>query len=142
MENNYFSKIAKKGIRPSVQRIAVYKYLCEHPDHPTVDMVYTALFPDYPTLSRTTVYNTLKLLTEHGLVRTIQLEEDKLRYDATTVPHIHFKCMECGKIQDIYDEEFLSKITSKCTELLPEGSVAGKIQTCIWGRCNKCASKK
>ena len=60
MTKQYQTILADAGIRPSIQRIAVYGYLCEHPVHPDVETVYDALNPIYPTLSKTTVYNTLK----------------------------------------------------------------------------------
>ena len=50
------------NIKPSVQRIAIMKYLMEHRTHPTVDEIYTALSPTIPTLSKTTVYNNNILL--------------------------------------------------------------------------------
>ena len=91
MEKNFSQAIAAKGIRPSMQRTAIYEYLCTHPTHPTVDAVYRSLSATHPTLSRTTVYSTLRLLAEHGLVQAITIEDDELRYDAETKPHIHFK---------------------------------------------------
>ena len=56
--------LVKYGIHPSVQRIAIMDYLIKHRTHPTVDEVYTALSDEIPTLSKTTVYNTLKLFAE------------------------------------------------------------------------------
>jgi len=64
MADNYHTRLNAVGIRPSVQRVAVYAYLCEHPVHPTVETVYSALSSDYPTLSKTTIYNTLRLFEE------------------------------------------------------------------------------
>ncbi len=61
MNNNYNSILENAGIRPSVQRVAIYTYIKENPIHPDVDTVYSALSPMYATLSKTTVYNTLKL---------------------------------------------------------------------------------
>jgi len=52
------------GVRPSPQRVAVMEYLMTHHTHPTVDAIYAALSGTMPTLSRTTVYNTLKLLVD------------------------------------------------------------------------------
>ncbi len=141
MANNYIAKIENTGIRPSVQRVAVYTYLCQHPIHPTVDTVYTALSPVYPTLSRTTIYNTLKLFAEKGLVQTIQIEDDKLRFDANTEPHLHFKCTKCGNVFDVFDEKILKNINTQCSQVVPEGFSVEKIQTNIWGICNKCSEK-
>ncbi len=90
------------GIRPSVQRIGIYRYLTENKNHPTADMLYTALQPSMPTLSKTTVYNTLRLFEHHGLVQTVPIENDEVRYDADTEFHVHFKCTRCGGICDIF----------------------------------------
>ena len=88
------------GIKPSVQRIAVLKYLMEHKTHPTVDEIYEALNPTIPTLSRTTVYNTLKLLTQHNAILMLTIDENSTRYDADTSDHSHFICARCGKVFD------------------------------------------
>ena len=60
--------LIRHGVRPSVQRIAVMNYLLEHRTHPTVDEIYVALSKDMPTLSKTTVYNTLELLVKQKAV--------------------------------------------------------------------------
>ncbi len=88
------------GIKPSVQRIAVLKYLMEHKTHPTVDEIYEALNTTIPTLSRTTVYNTLKFLTRQNIVLMLTIDENSTRYDADTSDHSHFICAECGKVYD------------------------------------------
>lgn len=141
MEVNYNKIIQEKGIRPSVQRTVIFEYLHEHPIHPTVDDVYTALSPDYPTLSRTTVYNTLKLFVQNGLVQVVKIEDDELRYDATTKPHIHFKCEKCGKIYDIMDDEAVNSFATHCTTIIPHGFKINTSQTNLWGICEKCASE-
>ena len=51
-------------IKPSYQRIKIFQYLVENKNHPTVDMIYKALCTEIPTLSKTTVYNTLNLFIE------------------------------------------------------------------------------
>ena len=89
------------NIKPSVQRIAIMKYLMEHRTHPTVDEIYTALSPTIPTLSKTTVYNTLKILSEQGAAQTLTIDERNTCYDADTTPHSHFLCKRCGRIYDL-----------------------------------------
>lgn len=97
-------RLQEHNIKPSVQRIAIMTYLMEHPTHPTVDEIYTALSPSIPTLSKTTVYNTLKLLSEQGAAQTLTIDERNTCYDAKTTPHSHFLCKRCGKIYDLeYD---------------------------------------
>lgn len=130
-------KIIKSGIRPSIQRIQVYGFLCRNPIHPTVDTVYTALAPSIPTLSKTTVYNTLKLLAEHNLVQTITIENEELRYDADTSNHLHFKCKKCNEVFDVHYSD-TNHLYSLFEQQLPQGFKADKIQTCIWGTCSSC----
>lgn len=84
-----------------MQRIAIMNYLIEHRTHPTVDEIYTALAPSIPTLSKTTVYNTLKLLSEQGAAQTLTIDERNTCYDADTSPHAHFLCRNCDKVYDL-----------------------------------------
>ncbi|HOG69585.1 MAG TPA: transcriptional repressor, partial [Fibrobacteraceae bacterium] len=60
--------LQNKGIRPSVQRVRIFKFLMQSKEHPTVEMIFNALLPEMPSLSRTTVYNTVELFKEVGLV--------------------------------------------------------------------------
>lgn len=89
-----------KGVQPSLQRIRVYEFLWNHRTHPTVDDIYSKLLPEMPTLSRTTVYNTVKLFAEKGVVQALTIENEEMRYDADISPHGHFKCDDCGQVFD------------------------------------------
>lgn len=91
------------GIKPSVQRTAVMDYLLKNKTHPTVDEIYVALSPSMPTLSKTTVYNTLGLFVEKGAVRMLTIDERNARYDVDLSSHAHFKCRVCGRLYDMRD---------------------------------------
>ena len=93
--------LAARNIKPSAQRLAIMKYLMEYHNHPSAEEIYTSLHPDMPTLSRTTVYNTMKLLEENGAVMALGIESKNVRYDANMMPHAHFRCRKCGKIYDM-----------------------------------------
>lgn len=90
-------------IKPSVQRMAVMNYLLTHMTHPTVDEIYTALSPDMPTLSKTTVYNTLNLFLEKGAVHMLTIDERNTRYDADISHHAHLRCRMCNCVYDLCD---------------------------------------
>lgn len=89
------------GIRPSHHRIRVYHYLVEKRNHPSVDVIYQELVREIPTLSKTTVYSTLELFLEKGVVSLITIDENERRYDADTSLHGHFRCNTCGRIFDV-----------------------------------------
>ena len=100
-EINVGNRLLELGIKPSLQRIAVLKYLMDHYTHPTADSIFNDLYPSIPTLSKTTVYNTLKLLEEQGAIQTLSIDDKNLRYDADISPHAHFICKQCGSVHDI-----------------------------------------
>ena len=139
MNRQYQSILAEAGIRPSIQRIAVYSWLCEHPIHPDVETVYDALNPIYPTLSKTTVYNTLKLFEEKKIVQSIKIEDDKLRFDAEMKDHLHFKCIKCNGIFDVFEGTEVSQLFNNISTMVPKGFSISKIQTNLWGICQNCA---
>ena len=87
------------NIKPSAQRIAIMEYLLSHRTHPTVDMIYNDLIGKMPTLSRTTVYNTLRLLGENDAILELTIDKHIAHYDGDTSPHSHFQCKRCGRIR-------------------------------------------
>jgi len=92
--------IGHNDIRPSFQRIKILEYLLKYRNHPTVYTIYRELVNEIPTLSKTTVYNTLKLFVEKNVNIIINIEGNEVRYDANISKHGHFKCEKCGKIYD------------------------------------------
>ena len=89
------------GVRPSAQRIAIMRYMVEHHGHPTADEIHLALVKEMPTLSRTTVYNTLWLLVENNALMSLDIDREYARFDYATRPHAHFMCRRCGALYDI-----------------------------------------
>jgi Fe2+ or Zn2+ uptake regulation protein len=78
-------------------------YLMNNRTHPTIDEIYMALSPNMPTLSKTTVYNTLDIFVEKGAVRALVIDEKNARYDVDVSAHAHFMCKSCAKVYDIFD---------------------------------------
>ena len=93
--------LIKNGIHPSFQRLKIFQYLAGTKEHPTVDMMYHVLCKAIPTLSKTTIYNTLSLFQKQGIVNGLTIEDKEVRYDANIEPHAHFKCTHCGKVYDV-----------------------------------------
>ena len=93
-------ELKEKNINLSYQRLKVLEYLYNNRCHPTVDQIYTSLHGELPTLSKTTVYNTLRVLAESGLVRVITIDDNETRYDIDIEDHGHFRCDSCGEIYD------------------------------------------
>ena len=123
------------GIRPSVQRIAIMRYLMKNFTHPTADEVFESLRKQIPTLSKTTVYNTLKLFVENGAALYVGIDEKNARFDGDVNPHAHFRCKECGCIIDL---------PIKSDFFVPTDFNGDIDETYFYlkGLCGKCKSKR
>ena len=94
-------RLEQHDIRPSAQRLAIATYALTTTDHPSADAVWTRVKATVPMVSRATVYNTLQLFTEKGLLKQLVLAEGNVVFDPRVEPHHHFVDDETGKIEDI-----------------------------------------
>lgn len=124
--------LTEHDIKPSYQRIKIFEYLYHEKNHPTVDLIYKTLSPEIPTLSKTTVYNTLKLFVDKGITSTVTIENNEVRYDADVSLHGHFKCKVCGVIVDIP----LNVNQLELNE--PEHYKIEETHVHLIGKCDKC----
>lgn len=122
-------------IKPSTIRIKILKYLMENKTHPTVDEIYEALTDDIPTLSKTSVYNTLDIFLKKGVVSIVTIDEKESRYDIDTSIHGHFKCENCGNIYD-----FKVFVTNFEEEGIEDFEI-NKKSIYYSGICNKCKTQ-
>ena len=131
---NSRKRLEECSIKPSLQRMAVMDYLLEHKIHPTVDMIFSGLQPNIPTLSKTTVYNTVKLLAENGAILAINIDGKNQRFDGDISQHAHFLCKICGEIYDVPITGLQISHSEKCTENF---SIT-ETQIYYKGFCKKC----
>ncbi len=132
-------RLTEAGIRPSVQRVAIMNYLLTHCyDHPTVEDVYSGLVSEITTLSRTTVYNTLRMFADHKAALMITIDEHRVCYDGDVHPHVHFYCKKCGKVFDLMDE----KAPSLKKQKMIDGHIIDEEQLYYKGICRECAAKE
>lgn len=99
--DKYVKILKNKQIKITSQRLIVLKYLNKHCIHPTADKIYSDLKKNNPSLSKTTVYNTLETLSKHGIIQSLTISGSELRYDIDQGMHHHFYCKRCGNIVDI-----------------------------------------
>lgn len=131
-ELNISEHLMKHGIKPSYQRMKIMEYLATHKTHPTADMIYVELVNEIPTLSKTTVYNTLKLFADKGVALSINIENNEVRYDGDTSVHGHFKCTTCGEVYD-----FPVELNDVSLPISKDFSIT-EHHIYLKGYCNKC----
>lgn len=101
--------ISKVGLKVTPQRIAILKHLRKNRTHPTAEKVHSELIKDYPAISLTTVYNTLSRFVEAGMIKELDIDPNKMRFDTITDPHDHFHCRVCDNVYDVfYDASVLA----------------------------------
>ncbi len=136
LETDFTQELRSAGISPSPQRLAVYSFLKKHPVHPTADAIFRELRPELPTLSLTTVYNTLKLFVRQGVIQEVIIEDGELRFDADLREHAHFKCTACSRVYDLFPapgESVLAKLPA-----LPPAFTVAQTHVCLRGKCAAC----
>jgi Fe2+ or Zn2+ uptake regulation protein len=104
--------LREHGINPSAQRVAVARYVLHTDEHPSADEIWTRVKRRFPHVSRATVYNTVNLFVEKGLLRQFALTEGRVVFDPKTDDHHHFIDEESGNIHDVpWDAVEVSNLT-------------------------------
>ncbi len=101
MPTEVTKNLIEHGVQPSAQRVAVAGYVLATREHPTADRVFTVVRASFPWISRATVYNTLNLFVEKGLLRASSLAGGSVVFDANMERHHHFIDEKTGAIHDV-----------------------------------------
>jgi Fur family peroxide stress response transcriptional regulator len=127
--------LRKNGYKATTQRIAICRFALHSRDHPTAQRIYNEVRKMHPTVSLATVYKTVQILTEHGLIQELDLPQSQARFDSYVEPHINLVCMQCGNIQDFNDktaQEMVERVTTKAqfTRTGQRLDIYGTCKTC------------
>jgi len=125
----------EKGLKITSQRLAICKFILSRKDHPTAEKIYQKLRNEYPTISLGTIYKTLHLLKDLGLIQELGFNEGSVRYDPDMELHINMVCSKCGKISD-YKTENVEKFWSALISDLRVKPKGQRID--IYYECNNC----
>jgi len=127
---------ASRGFKLTPQRRAIVDYLHSAHHHPSAEEVLRAINRRFPMTSRATVYNTLNMLKDEGLVREV-FEDGVSRFDPNLAPHHHFVCRACGAVEDI-DWEAIPAIGAIA---LPGRQRVETFAVTFRGLCSACQTK-
>jgi len=130
------TKLRESGFKVTPQRLAVCKIILTSKDHPTADEIYEKVKKRHPTMSLATVYQTLHLLSEIGLLQELGFSNSISRYEPDTSPHINIVCVKCGKIED-YKAESVEKLWALIVKELGFKPVGQRLD--IYRCCDRCA---
>ncbi len=131
------SKLSEQGYRLTPQRMMILSAIENSDDHISAEEIYAQVVAKYPHVNISTVYRTLELLKQLGLVTETDLGGGRVRYHpADKGHHHHLVCTECGAIIDL-DESLLASLEST---LLREYKFSADLRhLAIFGRCANCS---
>ncbi|MBX3130459.1 MAG: transcriptional repressor [Polyangiaceae bacterium] len=127
--------VQRAGVKLTHQRLEIFNEIVATGEHPDVDTIYRAVRQRMPTVSIDTVYRTLWMLHDLGLVTTLGPRQDGVRFDANLDPHHHYVCVRCGLVRDFESDELSAlEIPAGLTQL---GSVVdARVE--VRGLCAQC----
>jgi Fur family iron response transcriptional regulator len=99
------AKLRQHGVLPTPQRLEVAEVLLDRPQHLSAEQLLDRLRSNGSRVSKATVYNTLNLFAECGLVHELNIDPNRKFYDSTTYAHHHFFHVETGRLSDIPHEQ-------------------------------------
>jgi Fur family peroxide stress response transcriptional regulator len=127
------------GMKLTHQRMEIFREVAQTGGHPDAEKVYQGVRERIPTMSLDTVYRTLWLLKDLGLITTLGSSRERARFDANLSQHHHFVCIRCGLTRDFYSDE-LDELR------LPDSVTAfghvEKTQVEVKGVCLKCNAEE
>jgi Fur family transcriptional regulator, peroxide stress response regulator len=129
--------LSRAGIRLTQQRRAILRQVAAARNHPDAETLYREVRETAPNVSLDTVYRTLWLLRDLGLIDAIGAQWDRARFDPNTAPHHHFVCLQCGNILDFYGEYVDEARLPAALRVLGD---AQSIHVEVRGICARCAS--
>ncbi len=108
-------KIVAHNLKCTSQRLTIYNVLLTL-DHPQVEEVFEAIRSDNPSISLSTIYNTLESFVMNELIWKIKTPAGKMRYDVRKEEHFHFYNSKSAKVVDYFDDELMSLISNHLTK--------------------------
>lgn len=125
------------NLKHSKQRDSIKEFLMGRKDHPTAEVVYMNVRKSFPNISLGTVYRNLTLLADIGEIARIRVGDGVDHFDATTTPHYHFVCKECGNVSDL-EMMWIDSLNRTANEHF-KGQVEGH-SISFYGKCENCCN--
>jgi len=128
MQRDAISKLlADHGLQVTSQRLDIAEYVLSRPQHLSADQILSALRSSGSRVSKATVYNTMNLFSERGIVRTVDVDSDRQYYDSRSEPHHHFYNVDTGELTDLPAESVRLELTTA----LPQGTERESVEIVV-----------
>jgi Fur family transcriptional regulator, iron response regulator len=125
--NQVIDRLKAAGVTPTQQRVEIAQILFRQPQHLSAEQVLSEVNVNSAMVSKATVYNTLGLFAEKGLVREVIVDPTKVFYDSNISNHHHFYNVDTGNLTDIDP----ASVKVETLPPLPDGTVADGVDVII-----------
>jgi Fur family transcriptional regulator, ferric uptake regulator len=130
---------SKKKFRKTEPRRVILQEIKNLKSHPTADDMYEIVRKRVPRVSLGTIYRNLEVLCQEGLIQKIEVGGSQKRFDGHTENHYHFRCLNCGKVEDITQKP-MKEIESALPKLYPYEILGHHLE--LIGRCSNCNTER
>jgi Fur family peroxide stress response transcriptional regulator len=135
-----FKAVAREaGVKLTHQRLEIFREVASSLEHPDAETVFRAVQARMPTVSLDTVYRTLWMLNDLGLVTTLGRRRESVRFDANLEHHHHYVCVRCGLTRD-FKSAALNAVRIPYAVKEFGSVVATHVE--VRGICDRCAKKE
>lgn len=138
IDERLITKLRERGLRVTSQRVLIHRALCAHDQHLTADQVLASVSGPLPGVSLPTVYATLELLEDLGLIRRLCTGNGAVLFDSRLEPHAHTVCRGCGATADLDGASVSPQPLDRARDA---GFAPDHTQLVIWGLCRRCAPR-
>ena len=129
--------LKRSGLKLTHQRLEIFREVAKTGIHPDAETIFNGVRERVPSISLDTVYRTLWMLLDLGLVTSLGASRERVRFDANLKPHHHFVCVRCGLIRDFYSQHVESIGYPEEARAFGEPV---SLQLEVKGVCTKCRS--
>ena len=137
IENTLTQFLSDRKLRKTPERFAILRKALEMNSHFEVESLHDAIEKDGYHVSRATVYNTVELLEEAGILRKNVFGQNTSTYEVNRSNHIHLVCKRCGRIREIEKRHIASEVMNIC----PDNFTPESFSITVYGLCQDCRSK-
>jgi len=138
-ESDFQHLCHRKGLAVTHQRLVLYRALMQMTDHPNPEQIFERVRLELPSISLATVYKTLHVFLEAGMIHEVSPFHGSLRIEPDANHHHHFICLQCHAISDLA----LSEVDeSPLKNSVPEGFQVEQVSMEVRGLCRHCAESR
>jgi Fe2+ or Zn2+ uptake regulation protein len=134
--------LRERGQRVTSQRLVIHRLVRTRDRHLSAEEVYEGVAPTLPGTSLPTVYATLELLEDLGIVRRVHAGRHAVLFDPRADHHQHLLCRSCGAVEDLTDTPELERgLLAACRAASRQGFEADRAELVVRGLCGRCAAQ-